>query len=129
MLRIIVLSVSFCFFCMLGVSQNEAPKIYFVEDVKHVATLFQGAQHTYQFEFVNKGNSPLKINDVEVSCPCIEAKVSSKTLKKNEKGILTVKYRVPLRKGMIREKIFIYTNSKKKKKTIKIIGKILPNRI
>lgn len=111
-------------------SQQLGPQIYFIEKIKHIKNIRQGTNQSYTFEFINRGDETLEVKKIKTNCSCLKVTVSSNFLGKNEKAILTVKYKVPMKKGMTREKILVHTNSKKKKKTVlKIIGKIVPNRI
>ena len=53
------------------------PKIVFKDDAKDFGKVKQGETLTYEFVFKNEGDDVLNVKDVETSCGCAAAIISS----------------------------------------------------
>ncbi len=66
------------------------PKIVFKEDNHDFGKVKQGATLTYEFVFKNDGDDTLTIKNVETSCGCTAALVSSKRIEPGKTGKIKV---------------------------------------
>jgi len=97
----VIFSVLFVVFTNSKITATmKAPKIVFKEDFHDFGKVPQGPQLQYNFEFVNKGNAPLKIEKIQTSCGCTGATVGDKTeYGKDEKGEVKVTFNTQGRQG------------------------------
>ena len=107
-----IFSVLFVVFTNSKITASmKAPKIVFQEDSHDFGKVPQGPQLQYNFEFVNKGNAPLKIDKIQTSCGCTGATVGEKTeYKKNEKGEVKVTFNTQGRQGNQEKTLLVFTN-------------------
>jgi hypothetical protein len=92
-----------------SVGSNQ-PKIYFNESEHDFGTIKEGKVVDYLFKFSNKGDAPLKIKNVETSCGCTAALVSSKTIEPGNEGTLKVELNTKDRSGKMSRSITISSN-------------------
>jgi len=109
---IVIFSVLFVVFTNSKITASmKAPKIVFKEDIHDFGKVPQGPQLQYNFEFVNKGNAPLKIEKIQTSCGCTGATVGEKTeYEKNEKGEVKVTFNTQGRQGNQEKTLLVFTN-------------------
>lgn len=74
------------------------------------------------FEFKNKGLSPLIIYKADVSCGCMSVTYSKKPVLYREKSVITIKIDTENQKGMFNKTVFIKSNSHDDVKLIRIKG-------
>jgi hypothetical protein len=89
---------------------SNQPKIYFNESEHDFGTIKEGKVVDYLFKFSNKGDAPLKIKNVETSCGCTAALVSSKTIEPGNEGTLKVELNTKDRSGKMSRSITISSN-------------------
>lgn len=65
----------------------------------------------HTFDFINTGNSPLVIYDVEVSCNCTSVKFDRQPIKPMENGKIMVYLDPQKQYGKISKKLFIRSNA------------------
>ena len=116
----VVFSVLFVVFSNSSITASlKAPKIVFNEESHDFGRVPQGPQLQYSFEFVNKGNAPLKIGKIQTSCGCTGATVGEKTeYQKNEEGELRVNFNTQGREGNQEKSILIFTNDPDNEKVV-----------
>jgi len=109
---IVIFSVLFVVFTNSKITASmKAPKIVFKEDIHDFGKVPQGPQLQYNFEFVNKGNAPLKIEKIQTSCGCTGATVGEKTeYGKNEIGEVKVTFNTQGRSGNQEKTLLVFTN-------------------
>jgi hypothetical protein len=64
--------------------------IQFEEDFVDLGTIKHGEVISYTFKFINSGNIPLIISDVNAGCGCTRTKLSKKLVRPNEPATLVV---------------------------------------
>jgi len=116
----VVFSVLFVVFSNSSITASlKTPKIVFNEESHDFGRVPQGPQLQYNFEFVNKGNAPLKIEKVQTSCGCTGATVGEKTeYQKNEEGVLKVTFNTQGREGKQEKSILVFTNDPDNEKVV-----------
>ncbi|HVO74304.1 MAG TPA: DUF1573 domain-containing protein [Ignavibacteriaceae bacterium] len=92
-----------------SVGSNQ-PKIYFDESQHDFGMVKEGNVVDYTFKFTNKGDAPLEIKDVQTSCGCTAALVSSKTVGPGQEGTLKVELNTKDRTGKMSRVITISSN-------------------
>lgn len=81
---------------------------------------------TYNFTFVNEGDSPLLITRAQASCGCTSPEYPKKPLRPGEKGEIKVTYHAKGRPGPFDKSIYVYTNSKAQEKVmLTITGNVI----
>ena len=78
------------------------------------------------FEIENVGDEPLVILGVYVSCGCTTYEFSKEPIAPGEKGEVKVTLDPSGREGTYIKSIYIYTNTRPKKKTVRIYSVINP---
>lgn len=88
----------------------QGPMMYFKDTQHDFGTVQEGDVLNYTFNFVNKGNSELKISDVKTSCGCTTALVSGELVEPGKEGTLKVTLDTKHRVGKMSRRITIYSN-------------------
>src|SRR5688572_128820 len=73
-------------------SIQKAPKITFTELSHNFGSVPQGTPVTYVFTFVNDGNEPLIIQDVQKTCGCTTPDWTRSPILPGQKGTVTATY-------------------------------------
>ena len=96
---------------------KQGPRITFEKVVHDFGKVGMGTSHPCEFKFTNTGDSLLRINKVQSSCSCTVAKLSRKEYAPGESGSVKVtKFRVPKRRGVTRQRLYVLSNDKKSPK-------------
>lgn len=80
---------------------------------------------TYEFEFVNKGMSPLVINKVQASCGCTTPTWSKQPIEPGKPGSITVTYNPLGRPGVFEKIITVSSNAIEEQVNLKIKGEVI----
>lgn len=78
------------------------------------------------FEFVNTGNVPLIIQDVQTSCGCTTPEYSKEPVRPGEKGFVKALYDPSGRPGFIDKEITVKSNAENSPIVLKISGTVVP---
>lgn len=110
-------------------SVKRGPKITFEKVVHDFGNIGPGSKKVCEFKFTNTGNSLLKITKVSKSCGCTPYTLAKKEYEPGESGTLKVKYNASKGPGLIRKRLFVFSNDKAKSKVelaikAKIVSKI-----
>lgn len=81
---------------------------------------------TYEFEFVNKGNSPLVVNRVQASCGCTTPVWTKEPIEPGKRGSITVTYSTTGRPGAFAKSIAVYSNAIDEQMMLLIKGDVIP---
>ncbi|MCB0720855.1 MAG: DUF1573 domain-containing protein [Ignavibacteriae bacterium] len=111
------------------VASNSSAHLVFNETVHDFGTVPEGPQIEYNFKFVNKGSTPLKIDKVTTSCGCTAATTNGKEeYGKGEEGSIHVTFNTRGRSGVQEKTLMVFSNdSKEPQQTLKITCNIDPN--
>ena len=83
------------------------PKIVFKVDNRDFGRVKQGAELTHEFVFTNEGDDRLTIKNVETSCGCTAALVSTKTIEPGKTGKIKVVFNSLGYQGDVTKYIFV----------------------
>ena len=83
---------------------------------------------TTQFEFTNKGNSPLIIQRVSASCGCTTPSYSREPILPGKQGTISAQYSTVRRPGTFNKTIRVYTNVPDTVYVLTIKGNVTPKR-
>jgi hypothetical protein len=72
--------------------QGENKGLVFKNEVINLGEIAKGKPVSVQFEFTNKGNEPIIIENVSTSCGCTVADYPKKPIEKNGKSAISVTY-------------------------------------
>lgn len=86
----------------------------------------QDSIFNYKFEFENKGNTPLIINNAIGSCGCAIASYPFIPIAPGEKGAIGVRYNSTGKMGLQNPTIAVISNSEPKKITLHLKGIVIP---
>ncbi len=100
-----------------------APDIVFNSTVHDYGTLKQHGDGKCEFLFTNRGNEPLILSNVRSSCGCTVPTWPREPILPGQSGVIKVKYDTK-RIGAINKSIYVTSNAKVSKVTLKIKGKI-----
>jgi hypothetical protein len=110
------------------IAETEASKVVFYKEVHDFGKVPQGPKVETNFEFVNKGSTPLVIEKIQTSCGCTGATIGDKKeFAKGEKGTINVSFTTQGREGRQEKTVLVFTNDPKMpQKTLKISCDIDP---
>lgn len=101
-------------FCIWGVfivscNTNRKPEIAF-ESISHVFpnAFIVGSKIIKRFDFTNKGNAPLEIQDIQTNCGCVATTTSSSQILPRGTGGIHIE--IDRDVGDFLEQVFVYTN-------------------
>lgn len=87
------------------------PIIYFPKGEMHdFGVVKEGPNADYEFEFINRGKSPLIIRSCQPSCGCISPSWPKEPLLPGKKGIIKISYCTMGRPGYFTKTIVVYSN-------------------
>ena len=87
-------------------------------------SLAEGVMASYEFEFTNIGNKPIKISKVTASCGCTTPYWSKEEIAPGQKGKIKATYNTSGRPGQFTKSITIRSNATNKTKILYISGKV-----
>lgn len=105
------------------VKKKHRPYILFDKTIYDFGTLEYGSEATYFFKFINVGKMPLVITKCEPSCGCTVADWSKEPIKKNEKGMIKVRYNTTI-VGSFTKTIKVISNAQNSPVILTIQGKV-----
>lgn len=86
------------------------PKISFRENVHDFGIVKEGMKVGYTFDFENKGTGILEIKNVNPSCGCTAAMVSSNVLQPGEKGTIKIEFDTANKNGKTSKTVSVISN-------------------
>jgi hypothetical protein len=96
----------------------------FTEETHDFGKIPQGKPVTYEFKFVNTGDSPLIISNVEATCGCTVPTYSNTPVQKGETGVITATFNA-LAVGSFTKTITVKSNAKTPVKYLYIKGEVV----
>ena len=70
------------------------------------------------YHFQNTGKTPIKISNVDTSCPCTTAHADKAVYAPGESGVITADYSIPIVNGLEEKQIFVTTDQSPKPDTL-----------
>ncbi len=92
---------------------SSAPVIYFPVTQHNFGVMKQGDIVAYTFKFYNKGNSVLRIRDIQTSCGCTAAVVKDKNIAPGKEGELRVQFDSTGKIGKLVRQVTVMSNDPK----------------
>lgn len=86
----------------------------------------QGEKVTYKFEFVNTGNAPVIISNVQATCGCTVPQWSREPVAPGQKGIVSATFNSSGKMGRQVKPITIFSNAENQQERIYLIGSVVP---
>lgn len=141
----------FCLFCILpltgvdaqgSISRSAMEELLDPEPVKQEVMVFQqpdgifpeleeaDAPYTVEYDFVNRGNKPISIYKVTVSCGCMIAEYDKKAVPAGGEGSIKISFNPKGYSGNIYRQAFVYTSLSEKLPTARLTltGKVAPSK-
>ena len=91
------------------------PRIEFDQTKWNFGRLLEGEMTTHTYKFQNKGDRPLEISKVEVTCGCTAALLSDSVVAAGGRGDIKVTFNSTGRVGNQNKSLFVHTNDPKHK--------------
>ncbi len=127
--KIILLAVVAFLISAQANAQTTQAKITF-DQLEHDFGTFQedAGPQSYNFQFVNQGNSPLILNNVQASCGCTTPEWTQKPIAPGEKGFIKVSYNPQNRPGPFNKTITVSANGEVPRTILRIKGNVEPRK-
>jgi len=125
-MKIKLMMLIFAVFCIKMQAQAQAKVVF--DGVEHDFGTFkeEGGLQTHTFTFVNRGNTPLILNNVMASCGCTTPEWTQKPVAPGEKGFIKVSYNPKDRPGPFHKTITVSTNADNAQTILRIEGVVEP---
>jgi hypothetical protein len=86
-------------------------------------TIERGADGTCEFNFINKGASPLVLNNVRATCGCTVPEWPREPIAPGAKGVIKVRYNTNI-SGSFNKSVTVFSNAANKTVMLRIKGKV-----
>ena len=103
---------------------KDMPVMKFAETRYDFGITKKNTQITVLFEFINKGDTPLVIYKVDVSCGCLSVEYPKQPIMPNKKGIVEIKINTQNLTGTFNKPVFVKSNATKGIIPLRIVGQI-----
>lgn len=113
------------FAVMTALRADQQPEFKFEKETNDFGKIAQGKPVSYDFKFVNTGDEPLILTNVEPSCGCTVAKFTRTPVKKGETGVISVTYNAAA-PGSFNKALTVKSNAKTPVKYLYIKGEVVP---
>lgn len=110
-----------------GIFAQKAGILTFAKEEHDFGTIKEAdGKKSYTFEFMNTGNAPLIITNVEPSCGCTSPEWTKKPVLPGEKGFIVITYDPKNRPGKFEKSIAVSSNAANHMVTLIISGEVIP---
>nr|WP_320057909.1 DUF1573 domain-containing protein [uncultured Bacteroides sp.] len=123
------LFVSICYFLCCVITYAQEPSKVFVSNERihdFGQILEKNGKVSHTFNFYNKGNKPVVINDVSAWCGCTTSSYTKKPVLPGKKATVTVTYNPYNRPGSFSKEVVVLTESGKSYSRLWIKGYVIP---
>ena len=104
------------------------PILAFEEESHDFGDIEQGDVVEFTFKFENKGDAPLILSNVAVTCGCTATSWPREPVGVGEKGEVTVKFNSAGKSGAQNKAITIYSNARLPISRVSIVTNVLPKK-
>lgn len=127
MKKIAYISLVFVLCAQFSIAQQRKANISFNKTVHNFGKIKEadGTVSTV-FEFVNTGNVPVIIQDVQTSCGCTTPEYSKQPVRAGEKGFVKAVFDPAGRPGSFTKEITVKSNAENSPMVLKITGTVVP---
>ena len=102
--------LSLILFTVSGFVFSQSSTLKYAESVQKFGKVDEGVKIELSYNFVNKGDKPVVINDSKVNCSCTKVNFPSSPIKPSEEGVVTVSFDTNGKIGYQERKIELTTN-------------------
>lgn len=108
-------------------SQQQGANMSFNEETFNFGQVLEkNGPITHVFNFINTGNEPLVIKDVQASCGCTTPDWTREPIKPGSKGYIKATFNPSGRQGPFEKSVTVLSNSYKTQVELKLRGEIIP---
>ena len=112
--------------CFAAMSASAQSSLRFTRTVWDFGTIREDdGKVSCIFEYVNRGKSPVVIDQVNVSCGCTTPEFSRKPIKAGERGQMRVTFDPTNRPGEFAKEITVFTGGRRYRTTLRITGNVI----
>lgn len=99
--------------CNFNVDKTKLPKtkIKFIDSVRHYFPVPQGKKLTIPYKFINVGEHPLTIIEVQTSCGCTLAKFPDRLIENEGEGIIELEFNSTKNIGYTEVYVTVFANT------------------
>jgi hypothetical protein len=98
----------------------------FEKDTHDFGNIDEGTVASYEFVFINTGNQPIEISQVQASCGCTTPDWTRKAIMPKAKGVIKASYNSDGRPGVFNKTITVYSNAQKSMLLLTLKGFVKP---
>lgn len=109
-------------------SNTEIDSIYWFERIHTFGDVPSGPPASTKFYFINKGNKPITISDVQAGCSCTATDYTKGLISPNDTGYVSAAYKTANTFGFFRKHVDVYFDHKDKKHHLILTGNVDPMR-
>lgn len=117
-----------CFLLLCNLSIYAQPEIKFEEKKQKFGEVKAGQMLSFDFSFTNKGDQPLLINNIKVTCTCTKFEFPKQPVKPGEKGKIHITFDTKGKIGWQYRTLEVFSNAKVSPVKIQFIGKVIPEK-
>jgi hypothetical protein len=109
-------------------NNTKIDSIYWIERIHQFGDVPSGPPALTKFIFINKGNQPVSISEVQAGCSCTATDYSKGLISPNDTGFVSASYKTSNTFGFFRKHIDVFFDHKDKKHHLILTGNVDPMR-
>ncbi len=102
--------------------------IFWIERIHQFGDVPSGPPATTKFVFINKGNKPVSISEVQAGCSCTATDYTKGLISPNDTGFVSASYKTANTFGFFRKHIDVFFDHQDKKHHLILTGNVDPMR-
>ncbi len=125
----LIASLLIAVFSLQSFSQQKGATIAFEKTKHNFGNIKEdGGKVSHKFGFVNTGNKPLIINDVNASCGCTSPSWTRQPVMPGDKGYVSATFDPRRRPGNFNKSIVVRSNADQSTIVLRIVGNVMPRK-
>jgi hypothetical protein len=109
-------------------SSTDIDSVYWFERIHSFGDVPSGPPASTKFYFINKGNKPISISDVQAGCSCTATEFTKGLISPNDTGYVSAAYKTANTFGFFRKHVDVFFDHKEKKHHLILTGNVDPMR-
>ena len=109
-------------------SNTDIDSIFWFERIHTFGDVPSGPPAITKFYFINKGNKPITISDVQAGCSCTATDYTKGLISPNDSGYVSAAYKTANTFGFFRKHVDVFFDHKDKKHHLILTGNVDPMR-
>lgn len=109
-------------------SNTDIDSVYWFERIHSFGDVPSGPPASTKFYFINKGNKPISISDVQAGCSCTATEFTKGLISPNDTGYVSAAYKTANTFGFFRKHVDVFFDHKEKKHHLILTGNVDPMR-